>query len=248
MKMTAYKFVEKDLRNQGFQWEIGKWFKQDGKLELCENGFHASKEPIDVLEYTSNGERLFIVEARGRILEDTDKFCSSEMRLVKEIPISVLQWFAIACVRRTLKHWDKKYPNDKRPQEAIEAAENYLNNPTKENLEKLTAAWSAAWSAWSAWSAAWSAWSARSAAESAAESARSAAESAAESARSAAESAAESAWSAWSAAWSAWSAAWSAWSAWSAAWSAWSARSAAWSAEREWQNNILKKLIKEAIK
>jgi hypothetical protein len=75
--MKAYKFVGKDLKNQGFQWQIGKWFKQDEKLELCKNGFHASKEPIDVLEYTSNGERLFVVETRGKILKDTDKFCSS---------------------------------------------------------------------------------------------------------------------------------------------------------------------------
>ena len=165
--ITAYKFVGKDLTNRGHKWKLGKWFTQTGELELCRNGFHASKEPIDVLNYTDNGERLFIVEARGKTLKDDDKFCSSEMRLTKEIPETVLRWFAIACARRALKNWDKKYPNDKRPLEAIEAAENYLNDPTEDNLKKRSAAESAARSA------------ARSAAESAAESAaRSAAESA----------------------------------------------------------------------
>ena len=108
--------------------------------------------------------------------------------------------YAIYAAEQVIELYEEKYPDDKRPRQAIEAARLCLDNPSEENK---TAAWSATWSAWSAWSAArsaawsaaWSAteataWSARSAAESAAWSARSAAESAA---RSAAESAARSA-------------------------------------------------------
>ena len=90
--------------------------------------------------------------------------------------------YAIFAAQQAIKNFEKLYPDDKRPQQAIEAALAYLKEPTEVNR---SAAWSAALSAESA------AWSARSA-ESAARSARSA-ESAAESARSAA----------WSTAWSA---------------------------------------------
>jgi hypothetical protein len=238
--ITAYKFVGKDLINNGFKWKVGKWCKVSGKLELCHNRFHASREPIDVLEYTSNGERLFMVEARGEILNGDDKFCSSEMRLVKEVPNTVLRWFAIACAKHVLKYWTKEYPNDKRPAEAIQAAEDYLNGKiTIAQLnEKEDAAWDAARAAaWAAW-AAWDAWDA-------------------------ARAAAWAAWAAWDAAWdAARAAAWAAWAAWDAArdaawdaardaWAAWdAARDAAWAArdaEQKWQNKILKQLIKEAI-
>ena len=119
--------------------------------------------------------------------------------------------WSIKCAESVLSNFESVYPNDKRPRQALKAAQAYLNNPCEETQSAAeSAAESAARSAWSAaWAAAWSA------AESAARSARSAARSArsaesAESAvwaaaRSAAESAARSA--AWSAAESAWSAA-----------------------------------------
>jgi len=28
--------------HNNFKWEIGKWYKTKGKLEICRNGFHAS--------------------------------------------------------------------------------------------------------------------------------------------------------------------------------------------------------------
>jgi hypothetical protein len=67
-----------------------------------------------------------------------------------------------------LKYWTKEYPNDKRPAEAIQAAEDYLNGKiTIAQLnEKEDAAWdaarAAAWAAWAAWDAARdAAWAAR---------------------------------------------------------------------------------------
>ncbi len=116
--------------------------------------------------------------------------------------------YAIFAAQQTIENFEKFFPDDKRPRQAIEAALTYLNKPTKANQSAAESARSAAESAaWSAWSAAWSAWSA------------------AWSAESAARSAAESARSAWSAAWSAESAARSA--AESARRAAESARSAA---------------------
>jgi hypothetical protein len=78
--------------------------------------------------------------------------------------------YAIYAAEQVIDIYEKEYPKDNRPREAIKAAKKCLINPNKKN--KLAAelaaesAWSAARSAWSAaelaagsaWSAAWSAW------------------------------------------------------------------------------------------
>jgi len=188
--IKGFKFIQSDMKskNGNHKWEIGKWYKKE-KIELCEKGFHACKQPLEAFEFVY-GDKFFIVEARGEIIEEKDKkFVAQEMRLIKEINLDyVARKFALFCAKKCLPNYEKEYPNDKRVSDCIKAAEDYLDG--KISLEELTAARSAAESAWSA------AESARSAARSAAESARSAAWSAAESA---AESARSAAWSAWSA-------------------------------------------------
>ncbi len=191
-----WKFLRKGFKseNGNLKWKLNKWEKVDGELDMCQNGLHACKEPYDAFSYVQ-GEILAVVECRGEHLKDENKECWREQRVVK-----AYKWtkkdslkLAIYSAELVLKNFEKEYPNDKRPREAIEAAKKVLFKDTAKNR---SAAESAAWSAWSA-------------ARSAARSARSA------------ESAAWSARSAESAAWSAWSAAESAtWSAWSAAWSA----------------------------
>jgi hypothetical protein len=101
-----------------------------------------------------------------------------------------------------IANFEKAYPKDKRPREAIQAAKDFIE-------DKIAAsAWSAAWSAASAaWSAASAALAASAASAALAASAESAALAA--SAESAA-LAASAAWSAASAASAVWSAAWSA--------------------------------------
>ena len=38
--MKGYKGFDKDLSCRGFQYEIGKTYECEGKITLCENGFH----------------------------------------------------------------------------------------------------------------------------------------------------------------------------------------------------------------
>ena len=151
--MKGYRFVTDALKSQhgNTQWMIGKWQKCKGELSLCRNGFHASQQPIDSLNYIF-GTRWFECEAQGEILKDTDKFCASEMRIVKEIPNKVIQQFAIDCAWRVLHIFEERYPDDKRPRQAIEAAKAYLKFPTQEKLAIMDAARAAARDA--AWDAA----------------------------------------------------------------------------------------------
>ncbi len=51
--------------------------------------------------------------------------------------------FAVCCAKKALKYFEKKYPNDKRPQLAIEAAEKYIKNPSAHSAA-FTAAFTAA--------------------------------------------------------------------------------------------------------
>ena len=50
IEVIAYKGMKSDMSCKGFQYEIGRSYKTD-KVELCECGFHACLNPIDVLYY-----------------------------------------------------------------------------------------------------------------------------------------------------------------------------------------------------
>ena len=238
---TLYKSIPENKQSHDIKWRLNKWYKVDN-ISICNRGFHASKNIIDAMGYITCGY-IAKVEVRGDSTKQNDKECWSEMRIIswkkwtKKDSVSL----AIFAAKLVLRNYEKEYPDDLRPRQAIKAAKKILKNDTERNRS--------AESAESAESAARSAESAARSAESAARSARSAAWSA-ESAESAAWSAAWSAESAASAAWSAASAArsaaWSAESAESAARSAaWSAASAAWSAESA---KVLKKCHDFVIK
>ena len=188
--VKGYKFVSTDMRSldQNQTWEVDKWYMHDGKVSVGKGGFHASPDLYSAYENSSEGERLFEVEARG-IVRKYDQFAAREMKLVREIDPRLSIDYAINCAKHVLPMYEKISPGDLRPRKAIEAAEAYLGDPSEQNK---SAAGSAGNAAWSAGNAAWyPAWSAGHAAGSAAYAAWSA-----ESAENAAESAENAAWSA----------------------------------------------------
>lgn len=46
--MKAYKGFDENLKCRDFQYEIGKEYEETN-AKLCETGFHACENPIDVL-------------------------------------------------------------------------------------------------------------------------------------------------------------------------------------------------------
>ena len=134
--MKGFKFLEQDLSSRNdskhVKWKLDKWRKHSGRLEICQAGFHASEDPYDSLKYVY-GPRWCMVEAKGKILKDSNKFVATEMRLVTELPTKrIAVRFAVACARHTLDRFEVKFPNDKRPRNAIEAAEKWLNSPSQQ--------------------------------------------------------------------------------------------------------------------
>ena len=89
IKITAYKGFNKDMKCRNFQYEIGKEYEMDGDVEVCERGFHACENPLDVLDFYNDflTDRYCIVEQYGDIDESSDKnkIASSNIRIKEEI-------------------------------------------------------------------------------------------------------------------------------------------------------------------
>lgn len=51
--------------------------------------------------------------------------------------------YAVYAAELVLPIWEKKYPDDKRPRKAIEAAKRCIDDPSDENKEAARAAWAA---------------------------------------------------------------------------------------------------------
>ena len=87
--MRSYKFMESNMTCNGFQYEIGKEYSLEGKLEICKSGFHFCENPFDCLEYYDNikgDKRLFLVEALGEVITEDNKSVTNKIKIIEEIP------------------------------------------------------------------------------------------------------------------------------------------------------------------
>ena len=89
-EVIAYKGMEFNMTCKGFQYEVGKSYKTD-KAELCECGFHACLNPIDVLDYYPKhlSSRYFKVKLSEEITKcgmwDTN-VAATKITILEEIP------------------------------------------------------------------------------------------------------------------------------------------------------------------
>ena len=93
-KIIAYKGFDKNLCCRGFQYEIGKEYVHEGKIECCESGFHACTNPFDVLDYyEADGKNRYCeVEQSGSIKTGNgdSKQASSKFKIKAEIGMAGL--------------------------------------------------------------------------------------------------------------------------------------------------------------
>ena len=194
--MKYYKVLDKGGKacngGQG-QWLLphdglpGEWMPTIEDPQPCERGYHLCR-PQDLVLWL--GPAIYEAEGRGQMIEDKDKVVFSEARLLRRLETwndRTAKLFACDCAERVLPLFEKAYPDDKRPGEAIRIARLYANGQaTAEELDAAraaardaasaaaqTAASATAWAAWDAawaadWAAAWAAWAADWTADSAA--------------------------------------------------------------------------------
>ena len=91
--MKAYKGFDKDLKCRGFQYEIGKEYEEK-EAKVCEKGFHACTNPLNVLQYypPCYENRYCEVEQDGEFSENGDdsKVASTKIKISNEISLEEL--------------------------------------------------------------------------------------------------------------------------------------------------------------
>ena len=86
--IKSFKGFNKDLKCQGFQYEIGKEYEEK-EAKACHCGFHACEHPLDVFSYYApNDSRYCEVEQSGEIDKSkSDKTCSTKIKIGAELSL-----------------------------------------------------------------------------------------------------------------------------------------------------------------
>ena len=111
--VTAFKGFNKNMQCRGFQYEIGKTYIHEGKVEACSSGFHACEYPLDVLSYYAAAESKFaFVEQAGTLARHNEdsKVASSSLTVKASIDLHGLIKAAIEYTFSRVKPVDPNSP------------------------------------------------------------------------------------------------------------------------------------------
>ena len=88
--MKCYKGFDKDMKCRGFQYEEGKTYEEE-KAELCNTGFHACEDPLDIFGYyppaDSKYHEVELEEITEERSEEDTKICGRRITIGAEIGI-----------------------------------------------------------------------------------------------------------------------------------------------------------------
>ncbi len=94
----------------------GRWMPAiTGALEPCRRGYHLCRA-TDLLEWL--GPRIYVAEARGDRVVDTDKIVVRAARLVRQLTTwndRTARLFAADCAEAVLPIYENTHPGDARP-------------------------------------------------------------------------------------------------------------------------------------
>ena len=147
--IEAWHFLQQDRR---LRWgtqevvEVGKTYRCEGEIFLCENGMHGSKRILDALKYAP-GPVCCRVRLWGDVREGGDKLAARNREVLSMADISsVLHEFACRCAEHALK---RAHVTDKRSWAAIEAKRAWLRGDISDTelVTAIAAASDAAWAA-----------------------------------------------------------------------------------------------------
>ncbi|MDD4181566.1 MAG: hypothetical protein PHE87_08050 [Victivallaceae bacterium] len=87
--MRGYKVFLPDFTCHGFKFEVGKTYKHDGEIELCNSGFHFCKKAVDCFNYHGFDPDNIVceIDAIGLVKESSSgaKCVTSEIHIVRRL-------------------------------------------------------------------------------------------------------------------------------------------------------------------
>ena len=112
--MKAYKGFDKNMQCNGFQYGEGKTYEHDGEVKVCQSGFHACTNPLDVLTYypAYNDSIYREVECEGDIQTHSEdsKIACSKITVGAEIGLmSLIKLGVKAIFERVKKEKPERY-------------------------------------------------------------------------------------------------------------------------------------------
>lgn len=87
-RVKGFKVFNPDWTCRGFQYEVGKVYKEDKKPEVCFSGFHFCKQAVDCFNYYDfdPDNKVAEVIALGEVSERGNKCSTNKIKIVREIP------------------------------------------------------------------------------------------------------------------------------------------------------------------
>lgn len=98
---------------------IGEWTDTVPHPKLCVRGWHACRWEDARLHLAAE---LWVCELAGVVVQGPDKVVAERCRLVRQVDTPTWSLFAADCAERALPLFEARYPDDRRPRRAIEAA------------------------------------------------------------------------------------------------------------------------------
>ena len=141
--MATKKRLWKSLKYQGgeivsyfdqSEWTVGEWRNNPYTVTKACEGLNCCQHITDAMGYV-RCEILAEVVIRGKQIDEDTKITVQEMKIIRAWKWSPLDSVALAiyAAELVIEHYEQKYPNDKRPRNAIDAAKAYLKNPTNDS-------------------------------------------------------------------------------------------------------------------
>ena len=87
--MRCFKGFDKNLKCRGFQYEVGREYEEDS-AELCNSGFHACENPLDVFGYYPPVDSRYCeveLEDVSEEMSDDSKHCGKRIKIGAEVGI-----------------------------------------------------------------------------------------------------------------------------------------------------------------
>ena len=106
--IKGYKAFHENWQCQGFQYEVGKTYEHDGRVDVCKSGFHSCELAIDVMRYYDITTAKFAkVTASGKqdSIRGDSKIASAKITIDAELS---LPQFVNAAVKSLMAFCQKK--------------------------------------------------------------------------------------------------------------------------------------------